>query len=437
MLLLYSFIKRMNLLRHHSYAIVLYGKNQEVILNLSVNLDLSLTPLILNSMIKSIFHQRLQGKLQDRISVHAVRNIDFIIHNIPVPELLYFQITAYMRNLLTDRYIIPPLAERRPEKSRQGGNEGDHFFLLSCFRHPYDSIQGVVQKVRINLCLQKFQLRIPKVELLLLNPLHKLTHIRNHLIEAFRQNGCLVRRIHLHPDIEVAKGNLLRDPAHAHDWSYHTSGNGKAYHYGSCCNHDQTDDSDFHRILLFLLQLISYGFQMVRFVMDVFLDRLLKDLSQYSDIVVEAYQILFIMSAFSSILRDFQHTLLQGVEGLKKSLYPPRIARRQSGLLQLGKTRPRLLQHLVRIAYILFLLNIFRNCRAYGNLIHSGINFLFEVDVVTVCQRDIFYDLIIGVTIVYHGYQQINDQNDKGNHNDSDHHVQFSVQLPVELECLH
>ena len=67
-------------------------------------------PLVLDTVIEGIFHQGLQGQLQDRIVIELLRNLDGILQDISVTELLNLQVAADMGLLLLDTDVIPALA---------------------------------------------------------------------------------------------------------------------------------------------------------------------------------------------------------------------------------------------------------------------------------------------------------------------------------------
>ena len=68
------------------------------------------SPLVLYAMVQGVFHQGLQGQLQDLIGVQLLRDMDGVFQDILVAELLDLKIAADMGLLLLHRDIIPALA---------------------------------------------------------------------------------------------------------------------------------------------------------------------------------------------------------------------------------------------------------------------------------------------------------------------------------------
>ena len=80
--------------------------------------------------------------------------------NIPVSGLLDFQVTDGVTFLFRKRNHIFPLGKRCPEKDRKAGYHIYSIIRLPSLDQPDDSIQSIIKKMRIDLCLQKLQLGV-------------------------------------------------------------------------------------------------------------------------------------------------------------------------------------------------------------------------------------------------------------------------------------
>ena len=69
--------------------------------------DLSHFPFVFDSVVEGIFHQRLQGHLNDRHFRQLLRELDAVGENVAVAELLDLQVGFHMGNLLFQGYDIP------------------------------------------------------------------------------------------------------------------------------------------------------------------------------------------------------------------------------------------------------------------------------------------------------------------------------------------
>ena len=90
--------------------------------------------------------------------VHFLRNIDLVVQNILIAELLDLQIAADVRLLFLHRDVVAPLAQSRAEEIGERRHHHDHLLRLVRLRQPDDRIQRIVEKMRIDLRLQKLQL---------------------------------------------------------------------------------------------------------------------------------------------------------------------------------------------------------------------------------------------------------------------------------------
>ncbi len=110
-----------------------------------------------------ILHERLQNNIQTRQRTQFFRNLDLKMNRIVIVEFLDIDIDLYMLHLFTDADQILAVVQTQPVKT--GQIPRDLFDILRLIVHgdPVDQIQCIVQKMRIDLCLQNTKLRHPRV----------------------------------------------------------------------------------------------------------------------------------------------------------------------------------------------------------------------------------------------------------------------------------
>src|SRR5574344_1837837 len=87
-------------LRRHSHTIILHREVQHAFLFPAANRDNPLAPLLLDTMIDRILHQRLQRQLDDAVLLDLRRNIDGVTEHITITHLLDIQVVAGMISFL-------------------------------------------------------------------------------------------------------------------------------------------------------------------------------------------------------------------------------------------------------------------------------------------------------------------------------------------------
>ena len=100
-----------------------------------------------------------------------------------IAVFLNLQIAFGMFDLLGDWNQLMPLTDADAEQPRQ---RVDHLYCVGVaplLAHPRNRVQRVVQEVRIDLCLQRFQLGFAQIDLFLAHRGHQLLDAPHHMLK--------------------------------------------------------------------------------------------------------------------------------------------------------------------------------------------------------------------------------------------------------------
>ena len=126
-----------------------------VVLAYTGNDYLTFAALGLESVIDRILDERLQSHLRKFCIFDRRIYIDLIFHDIPVTDLLDLEITLDMLFFFGNGYDVAAVTEERTEVGRQARYHLFCLVVLAYLDEPYDSIECVVEEVRIDLCLDQ------------------------------------------------------------------------------------------------------------------------------------------------------------------------------------------------------------------------------------------------------------------------------------------
>ena len=174
--------------------------------------DYLLKPLAVDDVQDRIFHKRLDEKLVNPDIFCLFTYIYLTDKSIVEPHFLkadiFFQPVCHLRDghhLVAFIYAVP---ENDPQVAQHFAN----LIFLLFNRHPVDGIQRIVQKMWIDLSLQRPYLR---VFLLLCDLSYFCDQILNfscHGIEIVRDLSHLILSIHMHLNIQITALHLLDSP---------------------------------------------------------------------------------------------------------------------------------------------------------------------------------------------------------------------------------
>ena len=112
---------------------------------------------------EGIFHNGLEGELGDCVLTEFFRHIHHKGHAIVIAHVLETDIKAYMLQLLLNGVHQLPAAQGQFIKTGQGLDGFGYFLALPGLGQPVNHIQGIIEKMRINLGLQCAEFRHPKL----------------------------------------------------------------------------------------------------------------------------------------------------------------------------------------------------------------------------------------------------------------------------------
>ena len=114
-------------------------------------------------MEKGIFHNGLERQLGDCVLAQFFRHIHHKGHTIVIPHVLETHIKAYMLQLLLNEVHQLPAAQSQFIKTGQDLDCFRYFLALPGLGQPVNHIQGIIEKMGINLGLKGAEFRHPKL----------------------------------------------------------------------------------------------------------------------------------------------------------------------------------------------------------------------------------------------------------------------------------
>ena len=96
---------------------------------------------------------------------------------------LYFQIALGMLQFAADGNQLVAAADTDTEQAGKRIDHLDSLGILSLLAHPGDGVQRVIQKMRIDLCLQSTELRFPQIDFFLADRFHQLLNLEHEVTE--------------------------------------------------------------------------------------------------------------------------------------------------------------------------------------------------------------------------------------------------------------
>ena len=134
-------------------------------------------------MINRVFNNRLKRDLVAEIVQAALFGIDRPGELVFIAVRLYFQIALRVLQFVSNGDQLMPAADADAEQAGKRIDHLDSLGVFTLFAHPGDRVQGVVQKMRIDLGLQGTQLRFPQIDFFLANRFHQLLHFEHEVTE--------------------------------------------------------------------------------------------------------------------------------------------------------------------------------------------------------------------------------------------------------------
>ena len=109
-------------------------------------------------MIQCIFHKRLENKIRERHSRQGIVDVIGNLNGFAVGQKLYLHIGLDIQEFIFQGGHILSLVQRGPVKGGQQKNHIADFILTGDYGLAVDQRQGIIEKMRIDLCVQDFLL---------------------------------------------------------------------------------------------------------------------------------------------------------------------------------------------------------------------------------------------------------------------------------------
>ena len=147
-----------------------------------------------------IFGKRLQNQVQCTVIQNILRYIHFNRKAVVMKHFLNLQIRTHIVDLLADGHRIFAFVQGSPVVPRKRQRRLADIIRTDFQRFPVDQRQGIIQKMRVNLCAERRHLILFLADAALIDFLNQLTDTRQHLIKATRQITDFIsfRRNHFH-----------------------------------------------------------------------------------------------------------------------------------------------------------------------------------------------------------------------------------------------
>ena len=159
-------------------------------------------------MVDGILDDGLEGDLVAQkvqaglLHIEAVRKLVFIAVG------LDFEIAFGVAQLRADGDELVAAADADAKELGQGVDHLHRLVVAALLTHPGNGIQGVIEKVRVDLGLERLELGLSQVDLLTAHRVHELLDFHHHMAEGFRELLHLHHAAHRH--VGKAPGTLFK-----------------------------------------------------------------------------------------------------------------------------------------------------------------------------------------------------------------------------------
>ena len=164
---------------------------------------------VLEGVLDGVLHDGLQDQFERRIVEEALVRLEAHVHPVREADLVDLQKVRGQLELLADRDELVPLVQREAEKFGEVDGQLLDLRLLFQARHPGDGVQRVVQEVRVDLHLQRFQLELALHLGVLAVFLDEAEEVGDHLVVLLFQHIQLVPLVRLPQPLPARADGLL------------------------------------------------------------------------------------------------------------------------------------------------------------------------------------------------------------------------------------
>ena len=303
-----------------------------------------------------------------------------------------------MKLFLPDGDHVPAAGKGRPEKGGQRCGDALHILLPVILREPDDVVEGVVQKMRIDLGLQKLELQVPQIDLLLAVAFHQVPQALRHPVEATAQGPDLRAAGFPGPGTEIPgadlPGRFDQVPDRPRDTVDHP-GCQKERDHKKGKGRQEGEPGQEHPPVVHLPPDVLHAH---RLVIDIFRDPLLDHLRDHADVHVEPFHVLIVVAGDLHRAADVIHPLMQRDQELGGALDALQGVRRDRRAPHVFKGFLRVPDHLVRVGHAKVPLDLVFAQGMGHHHVHDGIHILLEDQVIRIDLGDVLHDGVVGIT---------------------------------------
>ncbi len=199
---------------------------------------------ILDPVVDCILHNRLDDELDRRQILHTLFQGDGELKLVLVADLLDDQVVADMLKLLGKGDDVPTLADGDSEELCQGGDHLDHSLGIVLLCHPDYRIEGVVQEVWVDFCLQCIKFELAFHLLAGDNIIHQLPDAFDHHCKGLGQGSNLLVASHCRRSGEVSAFHAVHQSVELPDRAAYVRRNHTCQNNGDDDAESQDDKHD-------------------------------------------------------------------------------------------------------------------------------------------------------------------------------------------------
>ena len=232
--------------------------------------------------------------------------------------------------------------------------------------------------MRIDLLLQKPQLRVLQVLLLFPYILHQHGDLRHHTVEAVGQRLDLVAAAQRKTDGKIPARHLFRRPAHVADRLRDLSRQVGRYEEAPGCEYRNAHGQQHDGRLYAQLNLPARIFHRHRFQVNVIAYVLLDQVGQHVDIGAQQLHVLIVVASCADIFDDVINPLCEGIQHPLDGVNVIADIRIHGAVTKDIQFIPEFPDEHIRIALVPDLLQVIKGNRLRDDVVHRPVELLLE-----------------------------------------------------------
>ena len=187
-----------------------------------------------------VLDERLCDELEDRAVQQLLRHVDLQAYGVLVAHVLDLDVRAGVLDLVAEPHRVFPAAKAQLVEARQSVDHRPYLLRLVFQRHPVDQVEGVVEEMGIDLCLQRLELELLHLFSQAVLLVDELLDLGDHDVEALGKLADLVPVLRPERDGEIAVDHFF----HARHEVLEPPCRGAGHDEGE--EHAQRDDEEEH-----------------------------------------------------------------------------------------------------------------------------------------------------------------------------------------------